>query len=56
MTNVQTNLEYAIKALEAGRLTSAEADFIESIRDYSKKDLGNLSSKDFKELRRISDK
>ena len=56
MTNVEINLQYAVEALEAGRLSSYEADFINEIRDYSKKELKSLSSKQYKLLRDISHK
>ena len=56
MTNVEINLKYAVAALEAGRLNDYEAEFIESIRDYSKKELKNLSSKQYNILREISNK
>lgn len=56
MTNVEIDLSCALKALEAGRLTSYEAEFIEAIRDYTKKELKKLSSKQYKLLREISNK
>ena len=56
MTNVEISLNYALKALEAGRLTAYEADFLESIKDYTKKELRNLSSKQYKLLQEISNK
>ncbi len=56
MTNVEINLKYAVAALEAGRLNDYEAEFIESIRDYSKKELKKLSSKQYKLLNEISNK
>ena len=56
MTNVEINLKYAVAALEAGRLNAYEAEFIESIRDCTKKELKNLSSKQYKLLREISNK
>ena len=56
MTNVEINLSNALEALEAGRLTAYEAEFVESIRDYTKKELKNLSSKQYKLLREISNK
>jgi len=36
MTNSESKLQSAINALEAGKLSSYEASFIESIRNYSK--------------------
>ena len=54
MTNVEIYLESAIEKLENGQLTSWEADFVESIRDYTKKELRGLSSKQFKTLRSIA--
>ena len=56
MTNVEINLKYAVAALETGRLNDYEAEFIESIRDYSKKELKKLSSKQYNLLREISNK
>lgn len=56
MTNVEINLSCAIAALEAGRLSAYEAEFIQSIRDSSKKELKSLSSKQYKMLRDISNK
>jgi len=55
MTNSQINLKYAIKNLEAGKLNNNEISFVQSIRDYSKKELNNLSSSDYKLLKKCSD-
>ena len=56
MTNVEINLECAVKALEAGKLNNFESNFVNSIKDYSKKELKTLSSKQFLLLREISNK
>ena len=56
MTNVESYLETAVEALEAGKLNSYEAEFIESIKDYSKKQLKSLSSKQFILIRDIARK
>lgn len=56
MTNAESYLEDAINALEEGKLSDYEAKFVESIKDYSKKDLRNLTSKQFMLLRDISKK
>lgn len=56
MTNVEIYLKSAIENLEAGKLTLSEKVFINSIKDYSKKELKTLSSSDFKLLRSISNK
>lgn len=56
MTNAESYLNEAIEALEAGKLSSYEENFIESIKDYSKKQLRDLSSKQFLLLRDISRK
>lgn len=56
MTNVESYLADAIEALEDKKLTSFEADFVESIKDYNKKELKSLSSKQFLFLRSIAKK
>jgi hypothetical protein len=56
MTNSEINQSEAIKAMESGKLTSYESDFVESIRNYSKKDLKNLSTKQYDLLRKCADK
>ena len=56
MTNSESKLQSAINALEAGKLSSYEASFIESIRNYSKKSLGNLTSKQYDLLRKCAEK
>lgn len=56
MTNAQIAQKYAIEALEAGVLNSYEAEFVEKIRDYDKKELRNLTGKQYKLLDQISDK
>lgn len=56
MTNAQIAQKYAVEALEAGVLNDYEAEFVEEVRDYSKKELRNLSGKQYKLLDSISDK
>lgn len=56
MTNAQITLANAIKALEAGKLNSSESSFIEEIRGYSKKELANLTKKQYEWLRIIAAK
>ena len=59
MTNVESYLETAIEAKEAGKLTEWEESFVQSIIDQygtTKKGLRNLSSKQFKTLRDIAEK
>jgi hypothetical protein len=54
MTNAQSYLETATQALEEGKLSGSAKSFIESIRDYSKKQLNNLTSKQFNFLRDVA--
>lgn len=54
MTNVESYLQTAVENIE--QLNAAEKSFIESIKDYSKKQLKNLSSKQFDWLRTIARK
>lgn len=56
MTNVESYLTTAVKALEEGKLNSSEEYFIEDIKDYDKKQLKNLSSKQYNWLRQIASK
>lgn len=56
MTNVESYLSRAVEALEARALNSTESDFIEGIKEYSKKELKGLSSKQFDMLRSIANK
>lgn len=53
MTNAEINLDIAIKALEAGKLTGSAQSFIEDIKDYDKKDLRNLTKKQYQFLNDI---
>lgn len=53
MTNGEINLEIAVKALEAGKLNNFETQFVESIKDYDKHDLKNLSKKQYAVLQDI---
>lgn len=56
MTNVEIELSNAIEAIEAGKLNDYEASFVEKIKDFSKKELKNLSSKQYDFLRTIAKK
>jgi len=56
MTNVEINQKEAIKNLESGKLTAFEIEFVNSIKDLSKKELNRLSSKQYLLLRKIADK
>ena len=56
MTIVEIKLSNAIEALEAGKLNDYEASFVEKIKDFSKKELKNLSSKQYNFLRSIAEK
>lgn len=56
MTNVESYLVDAVQALESDKLNSFEGRFVNSIRDYSKKELKGLSSKQFLLLREIANK
>ena len=53
MTNAEINLEVAVKALEDGKLKGSAKDFIEDIKDFSKKDLRGLSKKQYQFLNSI---
>ena len=50
MTNAQIDLKSAIRNLENGKLDTLFTQFIESIRDYDKKDLRSLTSREYKML------
>ena len=56
MTNNQSMQETAISLLEAGKLNSFEAQFVESIRNWTKKDLNRISSRQYEILKKISQK
>ena len=56
MTNSEINLKNAIEALESGKLNAKESDFINQIKDYDKKKLRSLTSKQYDWLVIISDK
>jgi hypothetical protein len=47
MTNVEMNLEVAVKALKEGKLKGSAVSFIEDIKDFDKKQLKKLSSKQY---------
>lgn len=53
MTNVESNLKVARKALENGLLNGSATSFIEYIKDYDKKQLRNLTSKQYHFLNNI---
>ena len=53
MTNAEINLEVAVKALNAGKLTGSARSFIEDIKDYDKHDLKMLSKKQYQFLNNI---
>ncbi|QEC44640.1 hypothetical protein [Pseudobacter ginsenosidimutans] len=54
MTNVEILQQEAIKALEAGALNDKQKSFIESIRNFDKKQLKKLNSSQFKWLKDIA--
>ena len=56
MTNAQSMQQSAIEAMEQGKLTAWEVSFVESIKNYTKKDLRDLSSKQYDVLRKIAAK
>lgn len=56
MTNAQIAQKFAVEALEAGVLNDYEAEFVEEVKDYDRKDLRELSGKQYKFLDRIGDK
>ena len=56
MTNAQIKQQNAIEAQEKGLLTSYESTFVDSIKEMSKKDLNNLTSKQYNLLTQIADK
>jgi hypothetical protein len=56
MTNAQSMQQSAIEAMEQGKLSTWEVSFVESIKNYTKKDLRDLSSKQYDVLRKIAAK
>lgn len=56
MTNAQINLQNAIEAMNAGKLTEWESNFIKGIQHYDKKALRGLSSKQYDVLVKCSGK
>lgn len=56
MTNAENILEQAVELLEKGQLNKKESEFVESIKDYTKKDLKRLSYKQYIFLRDIANK
>jgi len=56
MTNAEINQAAAIKNLNAGKLNEFETKFVNSIKDMSKKELKNLSYKQYDILRKIANK
>lgn len=55
MTNAEAYQQEAIEKLEQGKLNSYESEFVEKIREYSKKQLKRLTSKQFLFMRRIAE-
>lgn len=55
MTNVESYQKEAVERLEKNELNSYENDFIEKIRNYSKKDLKSLTSNQYWLLRKIAE-
>lgn len=53
MTNAEINLQIAIKALESGKLKGSAQSFIEDIKGFDKKDLRNLTKKQYQFLNDI---
>lgn len=47
MTNIEIDLQVAVKALEAGLLKGSSKSFIEDIKDYDKYDLKKMSKKQY---------
>lgn len=56
MTNLEILKKQAVENLNAVKLTGYEAEFVETIKDYSKKQLRNLSTKQYSLLREIANK
>lgn len=56
MTNAEAKLRDAVDAMQAGKLSSYEKSFVEEIKDYDKKQLKTLSSKQYKLLEQCADK
>jgi hypothetical protein len=56
MTNAEIILENAVKNLKEGKLNGWEANFVEQVKGFDKKQLKNLTSKQYKTLREISNK
>jgi hypothetical protein len=55
MTNVEILQKEAVERLEKNELNSYENDFVEKIRNYSKKDLKGLTSNQYWLLRKIAE-
>jgi hypothetical protein len=56
MTNAESKLASAIENRDSGKLNQWESDFVTQFEDYNKKDLRNLTSKQYKKLRDIANK
>ena len=56
MTNAAIYQQEAVKKLQNNELNSYESEFVEQIKNYSKKDLRNLTSKQFLFLRKIAER
>jgi hypothetical protein len=55
MTNAEINLEAAIAKRDAGKLNDFESDFVSQFEGWSRKQLRNLSYKQFCLLRKIAE-
>lgn len=56
MTNNEILQTKAVQLLNDGKLNSFEAQFVESIKNWSKKELNKISSKQYEVLRKIANK
>jgi len=56
MTNVEIMLNEAIAKLNENKLNSYEAEFVNNIKDYMKKELKSLTTNQYKLLRKIANK
>ncbi len=54
MTNVEIIHQAAVQALDAGKLNDKQKAFVESIRNFDKKQLKKLNSSQFKWLKDIA--
>lgn len=56
MTNAEVHVQTALRAYQQGLLTISEKQFIEKVKDYSKKRLTKLTADQFEWLRDIAKK